>query len=124
MISGGCFCGHLRYEIDPGDYPVANCFCSMCRRISAAPFVTWLILPKSRFHYVSGEPAILNSSAQALRHFCNRCGTPIAFMGDKRPDMVDVTTCSLDHPQNLVPTFSVHEESRLPWLTRLMHLPE
>ncbi|MFM1896527.1 MAG: hypothetical protein RLZZ385_1601 [Pseudomonadota bacterium] len=117
MISGGCFCGKLRYEIDPGDYLVASCYCSMCRRISAAPFVTWLILPKTRFRYVSGKPSLLHSSATALRHFCGHCGTPVAFMGERRPDMVDITTRSLDHPENYPPTLAVHEESRLPWLT-------
>ena len=25
MITGGCFCGSIRYEIDDGEYGVANC---------------------------------------------------------------------------------------------------
>ena len=45
-INGGCFCGAINYEIQDGDYLVANCHCTMCRSISGAPFVTWLIVPK------------------------------------------------------------------------------
>ncbi len=118
MITGGCFCGAIRYEIEDGDYPVANCHCSMCRRTSGAPFVTWLVAPASRFRYTSGEPRILHSSEKGTRYFCERCGTPLVCITADHPDNVDVTTGSLDEPGRYVPTFAVHEDTKLPWLHR------
>ena len=44
-IEGGCFCGAIRYEIDEGKHVVANCHCTLCRKTSAAPFVTWMVVP-------------------------------------------------------------------------------
>jgi hypothetical protein len=31
VIEGRCFCGRIRYAIDAGVYPSANCHCTMCR---------------------------------------------------------------------------------------------
>ena len=45
MIEGGCFCKRIRYAIDDGEYLTANCHCTMCRRVHAAPYVTWLVVP-------------------------------------------------------------------------------
>ncbi|MGD8415993.1 MAG: GFA family protein [Pseudomonadales bacterium] len=118
MIDGGCFCGAVRYRIDDGDYTVANCHCSMCRRTSGAPFVTWMVVPDTAFHYVRGEPAVLESSEKGRRYFCNRCGTPIACIVADHPHNVDVTTGSLDEPEKYVPALAVHEDTKLPWLHR------
>ena len=116
-IRGGCFCGAVRYEIEAGDYIVANCHCSMCRKTSAAPFVTWLVAPASVFSYVLGKPALLQSSAKGSRYFCSDCGSPLVCINSDHPDQVDVTTGSLDQPENFPPTVAVHEDSKLPWLS-------
>lgn len=118
MIHGGCFCGTIRYEIEDGDYLVANCHCSMCRRTSAAPFVTWLVVPADRFRYTQGDPRALQSSASGTRYFCERCGTPLVCIIASHPDNVDVTAGSLDHPERFAPTIAVHEDTKLPWLQR------
>lgn len=126
MELGGCFCGAIRYSIDDGNYVVANCHCSMCRRISAAPFVSWKLIPKSAFRYTLGTPVELTSSATGLRQFCGNCGTPLTFWSQSRPDKLDITVCSLDHPERCVPSLDVYEETRLPWLaqTLVQELPE
>ena len=118
MIEGGCFCGAIRYAIDPGDYLVANCHCSMCRKTSAAAFVTWVVVPESAFRYVKGDPRMLRSSEHGARYFCSSCGTPLACINATHPGIVDVTSCSLDAPEDYPPTVAVHEDSRLSWLNR------
>ena len=116
MIEGGCFCGNVRYSVNDGDHRVANCHCSMCRKTSAAAYVTWMVVPRSDFTYTQGEPAVLNSSAHATRHFCNQCGTPLLFFEKDRPDTYDVTVGSLDEPEKFPPAKNVFEESRLSWV--------
>ena len=118
MIEGGCFCGSLRYAIDDGDYMVANCHCTMCRRTSAAPFVTWMVVPTSAFHYLRGEPALLKSSDKGTRYFCSSCGTPLACVINDHPEQIDVTTGSLDAPEDYPPTVAVHQDTKLPWLSQ------
>jgi len=75
MLKGGCFCGRIRYETTAAPFHETNCHCSICRRTSGAPFVTWFSVPRSEFRLVSGEPARFESTAaanaqllSALRH--------------------------------------------------------
>jgi len=62
MKTGGCFCKSVRYELKNNDYKVVNCHCSMCRRTSGAPFVSWLIVPTTDFRYTGDTPHLLKSS--------------------------------------------------------------
>ena len=114
-IKGGCFCGNIRYEITRAEYPIANCHCSMCRKTSGAPYVTWLVATKESFSYTSGSPTELQSSEGGKRFFCDQCGTPVACVNTAHPDIVDVTVGSLDEPQGFKPTMDAFEDSRLPW---------
>lgn len=116
MMHGGCFCRSLRYEIDPGDASVVNCHCSICRKTSGAPYVTWILLSEEQFTLTDGSPAILNSSDNGTRWFCSLCGTPIAFRTTQRPGKVDVTVASLDDPAAFPPSKGVYVESKLDWV--------
>ncbi len=78
--------------------------------------MTWLVVPKSSFSYSSGTPKVLQSSPNGSREFCSDCGTPLVFVDSERPGDVDVTTGSLDEPDDFAPTVAVHEGSKLSWL--------
>ena len=116
MIKGGCFCGAIRYEFEEGEYRVVNCHCTMCRRTSGAPFVTWVVVPPSAFRYVRGAPKWLKSSDRGTREFCGECGTPLVFFESGRADQRDVTVGSLDQPEAFRPSGAVHKDTRLAWL--------
>lgn len=118
-VTGGCFCGALRYRIGQVDQ-VANCHCSMCRRTSGAPFVSWLVVPRNHFAYSQGTPTHLKSSPRGDRYFCAICGTPVACVVENRPDHIDITLGSLDHPDAFTPAFEVHKRSRLHWVPHLV----
>jgi hypothetical protein len=116
LIEGGCFCGNIRYEITLAEYPVASCHCSMCRKTSGAPYVAWLIVPKTSFNYTgSSSLSELKSSEGGRRSFCNQCGTPVTCVNAAHPDIIDVTVGSLDEPGGFKPTMQAFEDSRLPW---------
>ncbi len=116
LIEGGCFCGKVRYAFEQNDYPSANCHCSICRRISAAPFVSWMVVPMDRFAYTQGHPKILHSTDHGTRYFCEACGTPLACVLAKYPESIDITTCSLDKPQDFAPKTDIYTDSKLAWV--------
>jgi hypothetical protein len=116
MIEGGCFCGEVRYQIEDGDYRAGHCHCTMCRRTSGAPFVSWLIVPNERFKYTGKAPALLESSEHGKRYFCAKCGTPVVCLVDSHPDNVDITVGSLDDPEAVTPDFEIYTDTRLAWV--------
>ncbi len=116
--TGGCFCGAIRYEISDAPRASVNCHCTMCRRTSAAPFVSWLVVDKAHFRYTRGEPATLKSSTDGTRYFCTGCGTPVVCINASHPEWVDVTLGSLDDPNEFPPDRDVYDDTRLSWLPR------
>jgi hypothetical protein len=75
MLSGGCFCARIRYETAGAPFNETNCHCSICRRTTGAPFVTWFSVPRSQFRFIRGEPARFRSTPKGTRSFCPACGT-------------------------------------------------
>ena len=115
-VEGGCFCGFVRYHLVRNNYPSANCHCSMCRRTSAAPFVPWMALPLSCFEYTRGQPKKLNSSSHGTRYFCDECGTHLACILEEDPEIINVTICSLDDPQEFEPKAEIYIDDKLAWV--------
>jgi hypothetical protein len=127
MIVGGCFCGFVRYEADGVPFNQTSCHCSICRRISGAPFVAWFSVASGDFRFLSGEPASLRSSDHGTRTFCPRCGTPLTFRSSRSPEEVDVTVCSLDDPARVPPQDQTRVSAQLSWVRlddRLPAFPE
>jgi len=123
MLTGGCFCGRVRYETDAPPDNETNCHCSICRRTTGAPFVAWFSVPRSRFR-ISGAPTRFRSTAKGTRSFCPQCGTQLTFELDGAGDEIDVTTSSLDHPNLVPPVDHTRTASRLAWIKLADGLPE
>ena len=114
MLTGGCFCGRVRYETEDAPFNRTNCHCTICRRTTGAPYVAWFSVARSKLK-LSGELARFRSSAKATRSFCPECGTQISFDLDGA-DEIDVTTASLDDPNRVPPVDHIHTSSRLAWV--------
>lgn len=116
MMYGGCFCGAIRYETNEPPFHETTCHCSICRRTSGAPFVAWFSVPKGSFRFLKDTPTRFRSSAKGTRSFCPSCGTPLTCELDDFPNEIDVTVCSLDHPEAVEPKDHTQTSSQLPWV--------
>jgi hypothetical protein len=124
MLTGGCFCGNVRYEAAGTPFDQTNCHCSICRRTTGAPFVTWFSAKRPEFRFTAGEPTRFRSSAHGTRSFCPHCGTQLTFASERYPHEIDVTTCSLDDPEAVPPRDHTRTSSRLSWIRLADGLPE
>jgi hypothetical protein len=115
VIQGGCLCGAVRYEAAGQPYNVTHCHCVDCRRSVGAAFVTWASFRRDGFRFTAGEPRLMEW-ANRLRSFCPECGTALTFMTSREADEVDVTVCTLDHPEETLPEDHTWVEDRLPWI--------
>lgn len=123
MLKGGCFCGWVRDEADDSPTQATACHCSICRRTSAAPIVGWFTVTPGSFRIVSGQPKSFRSSDHATRTFCPSCGTPLTFESARHPDEIDVTTCSLDDPEQVPPRSHTWRASGISWMKSADGLP-
>jgi hypothetical protein len=124
MLTGGCYCGLVRYEVEGPVFHETNCHCSICRRTSGAPYVAWFTANRERFRWTEGEPTRFASTARATRSFCPACGTQLTFEHRDFPTEIDVTICSLDDPDAVVPDSHIHIAGRPRWVVPGDGLPE
>ena len=124
MLTGGCFCGQIRYEVAGTAFHESNCHCSICRRTTGAPFVAWFSVSRSQLRLLSGESRRFQSSPKATRSFCPRCGTQLIFEHQDFPDEIGVTTASLDDAARAPPKSHIHTSSKLNWIKLADRLPE
>ena len=123
MLTGGCYCGAIRYEASGRPINRTNCHCTMCRGTTGAPCVAWFSVYTSAFRYMRGAPAEYRSSQHATRAFCGTCGTQLTFSDDASPDEIDITTCSLDNMAEAAPQDHTFTSSQVPWLKIADGLP-
>lgn len=122
-IKGGCQCGAIRYRISGAPAMSALCHCTLCRRASAAPAVAWAMYSESQVDFLAESPALYESSPGCRRGFCARCGTQISFAAEYIPGLIDITICSLDHPERMPPALHYWDSERLPWAAFADSLP-
>jgi hypothetical protein len=116
---GGCYCGYIRFAIE-GDIETAGlCHCDNCRKATGGHVVAWVMARKDRFSITSGELTRYQTDTKAWRGFCPKCGTSVTYESTKRLDQIDITTGSMDHPENFPPQWDAFEEERLPWVERV-----
>ncbi len=123
LMTGGCQCGAVRYALFAK--PKATfCHCRMCQKAVGGPFAALSKIDKTDLAWTRGQPAAYRSSSAAFRDFCAACGTPLTFRFSDAAHM-EVTTGSLDRPQDTQPVENFGVESRLPWLAfAVSGLPE
>jgi hypothetical protein len=114
-IQGGCYCGQIRYEVTAEPKIATMCHCESCRKLVGAQSVAWVTSPKGGFAFSHSDPARFGSSPPVMPTFCGRYGTSLTYENEHRPDEIDVTTGSLDNPEDFPPEEQVHLEQRLSW---------
>jgi hypothetical protein len=121
---GGCHCGAVRYRVSGVPEHVSVCHCSDCRKSAGAPFVSWADFKVADFK-VEGKVSSYNSSANAYRHFCAKCGTGLYYVNEQvLPGLVDIQTATLDDPEVLTPQLHVQAAEQLKWTRGLESLPK
>jgi hypothetical protein len=116
ILEGGCLCGSVRYRVTAAPVAVSYCHCPSCRRASGAPATAWAMFAEDAFAWTGAAPARYGSSPGVERTFCGTCGTPLVYLADALPGLVDVTVGSFDEPAALAPAMHIWESRRLPWL--------
>jgi hypothetical protein len=83
MTTGHCLCGAIQYEYDGEPTLVVHCHCESCRRQTASPVATFVIVPKTALRFTRGQPKEFASSPGVYRSFCAECGSPMYYRTER-----------------------------------------
>jgi len=118
MLSGGCLCGSVRYEVDQPALGETVCHCKHCQRQAGSAFSV-VVAVRSSALTLTGEPKIYtdqgDSGGEVQRHFCGTCGSPIFSKVAARPKLLFIKAGTLDDVRSLAPTHHIWCDSAWPW---------
>lgn len=97
MITGGCYCGAVRYEVTAPLTSVTYCHCSKCRKWHGH-FGAYTAVDRPGFRLTEERGLKWHSvSASVRRGFCSECGSSVLF--DDGPDRkMSICAGTLDSP--------------------------
>ena len=104
-VTGGCFCGAVRYEAEVYLHDAYYCHCRICQKWTGAPAEIAVNVKPGSLRFTKGEPKYHPTSHFAERGFCPDCGSRLIW----RPLLPEIpewwvgfSVGSLDHPENAV----------------------
>ncbi len=124
VLSGGCLCGAIGYEIDGTLGPIGNCHCETCRRAHAAAFATTARVARCDFRWTRGEATLsaFESSPGKKRHFCPNCGSHLIAAWDHEDEVILRVGSLFDDP-GAKPVIHIWTEQKAPWFDLTAELP-
>ena len=98
--SGACLCGKVAYEVNGPLSDVIYCHCVQCRKTSGHYFAVTSCKREHLNITVDEGLRWFQSSPEARRGFCNRCGSSV-FWSHKDAPTITIASGSLDLPTGL-----------------------
>ena len=101
-LTGGCYCGNLRYEAEGEPMLKAQCHCRECQYITGGGPNLFMLMPVASFRYTKGEPKKFSRSdleKPVTREFCENCGTHVVTHPNGVPGMLVLKVGTLDDPK-------------------------
>lgn len=94
-VTGGCYCGKVRYSLARASCSLIECHCSQCRKQSGHRYATTAIT-SGDLSLEGGENITwFRASSDAERGFCSACGSHL-FWRSSRDDKMAVLAGSID----------------------------
>jgi hypothetical protein len=100
-----------------------HCHCESCRRATSSPITTFFVVRRSDVAFTGETFRHYPSSPGVSRGFCGRCGSPMSYETERRPDQIDLYMASLDAGQSVPIREHWHWEEHLVWLNVVDDLP-
>ncbi|MFN7180861.1 GFA family protein [Hyphomonas sp.] len=100
-ITGGCYCGEVRYEAEGQPLMKARCHCRECQYFTGGEGNDFMAMPAAGFRFTKGQPKAFKRTDLPhanTREFCGTCGTPLLTRSPALPMAVILKAGSLDDP--------------------------
>jgi hypothetical protein len=118
VVTGGCLCKAVRYEIAAEPIAARTCWCRLCQYIGAGSATVNAAFQKSAIT-ISGEVrdyrSVADSGSVMHRSFCPVCGTHLFSEAEPRPHLIFVRAGTLDDPEIARPLATIWAAEAPSW---------
>jgi hypothetical protein len=98
-MTGGCYCGKVRFEAEGPIQFKGQCLCRTCQKLSGGLGNLFFVVGADGFRYTAGEPRSFQKQAGTpSRDFCPQCGTQLTARSHRAPGVVLIKVGTLHDP--------------------------
>lgn len=107
VLTGGCLCGGVRFELTEPPHGAAYCHCTRCQRRTGTAVSASAFIDGHALRLLSGEELL-----RGWRHpdggweklFCSRCGAHIASRDPEHPERMGIRMGAFDTDPGVRPS--------------------
>ena len=118
MITGGCLCKAVRFEVHAQPLAVRTCWCRLCQYLGAGSATVNVCFPAEALK-VTGEvrwfAGVADSGNKMQRGFCPTCGTQLFSNAEPRPHLTFIRAGALDDPNIAAPQATIWTKAAPDW---------
>ena len=124
MLTGGCECGAVRYEVPDAFLYSLNCHCSRCRAATGSAFKALAGIEREKLEVTRGADTLfIYGEPDAHDTRCGVCGS-LLFSVVRDGAYVHVAMGSLVDEPSIRPTDHIFVGSKAPWFEITDDLPQ
>lgn len=123
-LTGGCYCGTVRYSVDDAFQYAVNCHCSNCRRVTGSAFKPFAGIAAEHLALTDGTDRVLVYGDEAAHDVhCGVCGSFLYSMLDHGRRAHVAMGTLIDAP-SIKPSAHIFVGSKAPWYEITDTLPQ
>jgi len=117
VLTGGCLCGAVRFEISAPLENAGYCHCTRCQRRTGTAASPQARVPPGALRVLSGEGSIGAYVPERgfAKHFCTACGSALWSRSQEDPDIVSVRLGAVDGDPGVRPSYHQFTAYAAPW---------
>jgi len=117
MITGGCNCGAVRFEVTEPLKLASYCHCTICQRRTGTAVSASAHPVEGSFRIVAGEDRLKAwvSPAGGEKWFCADCGSQIYANNPSHPDSIGIRMGAFDSDPGVRPSVRQFVAYAAPW---------
>lgn len=129
VLSGGCACGAVRYDVRGAPIFVNNCHCTLCQKQTGSTSVVNMFFESDRLLQHSGATTRhVVKSGSGGEHVivrCAACGTAMWSFYPRLGELgAGVRAGTLDEPGAVTPDAAIFIADKMPWVTLPDGIPQ
>lgn len=118
MLTGGCLCGGVRWELSAPPVSAAYCHCTRCQRRSGTAASAQARVAPGTLQIVQGEDLVrewVPPDDGWPKCFCSTCGSALWSRSREEPRVYSIRLGTFDDDPGVRPSYHQYVASAAPW---------
>jgi hypothetical protein len=117
MLTGECYCGSVKYQLDGDLIRMYCCHCRTCRKVTGASFSTTAVIDPALFRVVEGEEHVVAvPQGPHHRHHCSSCHSWVFSRSEPFPDVMFIPCGTLTTTPRRKIDYHVFYSQKADWI--------